>query len=42
MRHHERIKSLISLGVDGGIIGLDSRGMTAPHEERGPSGNAGV
>lgn len=23
MRHHERIKSLISLGLDGGVIGLD-------------------
>lgn len=29
MRHHERIKSLISLGLDGGVIGLDGGGMAA-------------
>lgn len=29
MRHHERIKSLISLGLDGGVIGLDGGGTSA-------------
>lgn len=29
MRHHERIKSLISLRVDGSVIGLDNSGTTA-------------
>lgn len=29
MRHHERIKSLISLGLDGGVIGLDGGGGMA-------------
>lgn len=33
MRHHERIKSLISLRVDGSIIGLDNRGMTALYKK---------
>lgn len=29
MRHHERIRSLISLGLDGGVIGFDGGGMAA-------------
>lgn len=33
MRHHERIKTLISLRVDGSIIGLDNRGKTALYEK---------
>lgn len=33
MRHHERIKSLISLGLDGGVIGLDGGGKAAPAYE---------
>lgn len=32
MRHHERIKSLISLGLDGGVIGLDGGGGMAAYE----------
>lgn len=32
MRHHERIKSLISLGLDGGVIGLDGGGTAAANE----------
>lgn len=33
MRHHERIKSLISLGLDGGVIGLDGGGTAAAADE---------
>lgn len=35
MRHHERIKSLISLGLDGGVIGLDGDGTAAAAANEG-------
>lgn len=34
MRLHGRIKSLISLRVDGSIIGLDKRGMAAMFKKK--------
>lgn len=34
MRLHERIKSLISLRVDGSIIGLDKKGMAAMYKKK--------
>lgn len=34
MRLHGRIKSLISLRVDGSIIGLDKRGMATLYQKK--------